>query len=73
MKKEIHPEVFPIVATCACGAQFKTRSTRKELHVDICSQCHPFYTGNEKIVDTEGRVERFTRRYNLQDKKQDKK
>ncbi len=60
MKKEIHPAYFPTAkATCACGATFVVGSTKKELSVEICSQCHPFYTGTDKIVDTAGRVERF--------------
>ena len=63
MKAEIHPEYFETTITCACGAIFKTRSTRKNLRVGICSQCHPFFTGQQKFVDTAGRVERFQRRY----------
>lgn len=60
MKKDIHPPYFPEAkATCACGAVFAVGSTQSELHVEICSQCHPFYTGGDKIVDTAGRVERF--------------
>ncbi|MDD5455849.1 MAG: 50S ribosomal protein L31 [Candidatus Margulisbacteria bacterium] len=63
MKKNIHPQVKEIVATCVCGAQYNTYSTKDEIRVDICGACHPFYTGSEKIMDTEGRVERFKRRY----------
>jgi large subunit ribosomal protein L31 len=63
MKAEIHPEYFETTITCACGAIFKTRSTRKNLRVGICSHCHPFFTGQQKFVDTAGRVERFQRRY----------
>jgi large subunit ribosomal protein L31 len=63
MKAEIHPEYFETTITCACGAVFKTRSTRKNLRVGICSQCHPFFTGQQKFIDTAGRVERFQRRY----------
>ena len=63
MKAEIHPEYFETTITCACGAIFKTRSTRKDLRVGICSQCHPFFTGQQKFIDTAGRVERFQRRY----------
>jgi large subunit ribosomal protein L31 len=63
MKAEIHPEYFETTITCACGAVFKTRSTRKNLRVGICSNCHPFFTGQQKYVDTAGRVERFQRRY----------
>ena len=65
MKAEIHPEYFETTITCACGAIFKTRSTRKNLRVGICSQCHPFFTGQQKFVDTAGRVERFQRKYGL--------
>ncbi len=67
MKPDIHPEYVEATVTCACGATFKTRSTKPEIRVEICSQCHPFYTGKQKIVDTEGRVEKFIRRYGLQD------
>jgi large subunit ribosomal protein L31 len=63
MKAEVHPEYFETTITCACGAVFKTRSTRKNLRVGICSNCHPFFTGQQKYVDTAGRVERFQRRY----------
>ncbi len=65
MKKGIHPEYYETTITCACGAQFKTRATVKDLKVDICSKCHPFFTGQQKYVDTAGRVERFKRRYGL--------
>jgi large subunit ribosomal protein L31 len=63
MKKGIHPDYFETVVKCSCGNSFVTRSTVKELHVELCSQCHPFYTGKQKLVDTGGRVERFNRRY----------
>jgi large subunit ribosomal protein L31 len=63
MKDKIHPTYIPARATCACGNQFVTRATVPEIRVDICSECHPFYTGRQKIMDTEGRVERFTQRY----------
>ena len=63
MKKGIHPELFEVVAHCACGNTFKTRSTIKELHLTICSQCHPFYTGKQKFVDTAGRIEKFEKRF----------
>lgn len=63
MKKAIHPEYDECVIRCACGNTIKTRSTRRELHVDICSACHPYYTGQQKLVDTAGRVERFRRKY----------
>ncbi len=63
MKKDIHPEYMETVVTCSCGNTFTTRSTKPELHVEICSQCHPFYTGKQKLVDSGGRVERFQRKY----------
>ena len=64
MKPEIHPAYNEITVTCACGETFKTRSTRKgDLHVEICSACHPFFTGKQKLVDTAGRVDRFNKRY----------
>lgn len=63
MKAEIHPEYHDVMVACACGAQFKTRSTKKDLRVEICSECHPFFTGKQKLVDTAGRVERFNTRY----------
>jgi len=66
MKPEIHPEYMECQVTCACGETFPTRSTRPELRVEICSQCHPFFSGQQRIVDTEGRVEQFIRRYGLQ-------
>lgn len=68
MKKGIHPDYVECTVTCGCGETFKTRSTKPELRVEICSKCHPFYTGTQKIMDTEGRVERFIKRYQLQDK-----
>jgi len=64
MKPGIHPEYAEITVTCACGETFKTRSTKKsDLHVEICSACHPFFTGKQKLVDTAGRVDRFNKRY----------
>lgn len=63
MKAEIHPEVHQTIIKCSCGAEFETLSTGENLHVDICSQCHPFFTGEEKFVDTAGRVELFQRKY----------
>jgi large subunit ribosomal protein L31 len=63
MKKNIHPELHEVVAHCACGAQFKTRSTANDLKVTLCSQCHPFFTGAQKFVDTAGRIEKFQKRY----------
>jgi large subunit ribosomal protein L31 len=62
MKPDIHPEYMLTDVTCSCGASFQTRSTKPELHVEICSNCHPFYTGKQKLMDTGGRVERFQRR-----------
>ena len=62
MKTDIHPEYVLATVTCSCGNTFHTRSTKPELHVEICSNCHPFYTGKQKLVDTGGRVERFQRR-----------
>jgi large subunit ribosomal protein L31 len=64
MKQGIHPDYNDIKVQCACGNVFTTRSTRKdELHVEICSECHPFFTGKQKLVDTAGRVDRFNKRY----------
>jgi large subunit ribosomal protein L31 len=65
MKPKIHPEYRTITVTCSCGNTWDTRSTlaRDDLHVEVCSQCHPFYTGKQKIVDTAGRVERFRQKY----------
>ena len=66
VKQGIHPKYFDIEARCACGATWHTRSTKQELHLEICSNCHPFFTGRQKLIDTEGRVERFTRKYGAQ-------
>ncbi len=63
MKAKIHPDYHEVTAHCACGNTFKTRSTKSELRLEICSQCHPFFTGKAKLVDTAGRVERFQKRY----------
>lgn len=65
MKNGIHPKYEEAVVSCACGNTFKTRSTKPNIRVEICNVCHPFYTGRQKIVDTEGRVEKFMQRYNL--------
>jgi large subunit ribosomal protein L31 len=62
MKTDIHPEYVEANVHCACGNSFQTRATKSDLHVDICSNCHPFFTGQQRIVDTAGRVERFTKR-----------
>ena len=66
MKQGIHPKYFDVEARCACGATWKTKSTKPELHLEICSNCHPFFTGRQKIVDAEGRVERFTKKFGAQ-------
>ena len=70
MKQGIHPEYVVATVHCSCGNTFTTRSTRSELRVEICSNCHPFYTGKQKLVDTGGRVERFQRRYAKQQAEQ---
>jgi large subunit ribosomal protein L31 len=62
MKKDIHPQYEEATVHCSCGNTFTTRSTKKELHVELCSQCHPFYTGKQKLVDSGGRVDRFKKR-----------
>jgi large subunit ribosomal protein L31 len=63
MKTDIHPNYVTAQVHCSCGNTFVTRSTTSELHVELCNECHPFYTGKQKLVDTGGRVERFERRY----------
>jgi len=63
VKAEIHPEYLVAKVTCSCGNAFETRSTKGDLQVEICSACHPFYTGKQKIVDTEGRVERYYKKF----------
>jgi len=63
MKADIHPHYETSNVRCSCGNTFTTRSTKDELHVELCNECHPFYTGKQKLVDTGGRVERFQRRY----------
>ena len=70
MKKGIHPEYKESTIVCACGNTIHTRSTKQNIHVEICSKCHPFYTGKQKLVDSAGRVERFRKRYTQ--KKQEK-
>jgi large subunit ribosomal protein L31 len=65
VKKDIHPQYEETTITCHCGAIIHTRSTKKNLKLEICSKCHPFFTGKQKLVDTTGRVERFQRRYGL--------
>lgn len=68
MKKDIHPKYEETAIVCACGATVQTRSTRKGIHVEICSQCHPFFTGEKKYVDTAGRIDRFKKRYSKKEK-----
>jgi large subunit ribosomal protein L31 len=63
MKEKIHPEYHNVIASCACGATFVTSSNEEEVRVDICSHCHPLFTGQQKLLDSEGRVERFKKRY----------
>ena len=73
MKKDIHPKINDVTAKCVCGNSFKTTSTEKEISVDICAACHPFFTGTQKFVDTAGRIERFQQRYKKDEKKVAKK
>lgn len=68
MKADIHPKYGECSVTCACGNKFTTRSTKKEIHLEICSQCHPFFTGKQKFVDTAGRVDKFRKRFNWEGK-----
>jgi large subunit ribosomal protein L31 len=63
MKADIHPNYQTVTVRCACGNTWQTRSTSKDIHVEICSQCHPYYTGKQKLMDTAGRIERFRQRY----------
>lgn len=63
MKKDIHPEYNEVEITCICGNRIKTRSTKDNIQVEICSKCHPFFTGKQKLVDTAGRIDRFRRKY----------
>ena len=66
MKKDIHPKVYEVEVTCvSCGSKFKTHSTSKDIHVDTCSNCHPFYTGKQRFVSSDGRVDRFNKKYGL--------
>jgi large subunit ribosomal protein L31 len=71
MKKDIHPKVFETIIKCACGATYETKSTQKEIRVEICSSCHPFYTGKQKFLDTAGRIERFQKKYRKASEKKD--
>jgi len=63
MKKDIHPELHPVTIRCACGNAIQTRSTVEDIHVTLCSKCHPFYTGAQKFVDTAGRIEKFQKKF----------
>lgn len=63
MKKAIHPELHEITARCACGNNFKTRSTRDDISITLCAKCHPFYTGDQKLVDTAGQIEKFNKKF----------
>ena len=65
MKSEIHPKYHNVTVSCACGNQFETRSTKKEIRLEICSACHPFFTGKQKLIDTAGRIERFQKKYGI--------
>lgn len=65
MRSEIHPEYQAATVRCGCGESWETRSTKAEIRIEVCSTCHPFYTGEQRIVDTAGRVERFRRRYGI--------
>jgi large subunit ribosomal protein L31 len=69
MKEGIHPEYPPATVSCACGNTFVTRSTRGDFQVDVCSNCHPFYTGTQKLIDAAGRVDRFRKRYEAKEAK----
>ena len=70
MKAGIHPEYLEATVTCACGNTFKTRSTKGSFNVDICAECHPFYTGKQKLLDSAGRIERFNKKYTKQSQQQ---
>jgi len=68
LKKDIHPKYQVVTVTCACGNTWQTRSTAKAIKLEICSNCHPFFTGKQKLVDTAGRVEKFQRKYGIKEK-----
>jgi large subunit ribosomal protein L31 len=72
VREGIHPKYEQVEVRCACGNTFTTRSTKSELHLEICSACHPFFTGRQKLIDTEGRVERFTKKFGVQTSEQRK-
>jgi large subunit ribosomal protein L31 len=63
MKEKIHPKYHNVTVTCACGNRFETRSTKAEIRLEICSACHPFFTGKQKLIDTAGRIEKFQKKY----------
>jgi large subunit ribosomal protein L31 len=65
VKQKLHPKYEPTTILCACGTKIETRSTSKDIHVEICSSCHPFFTGKQKIVDSAGRIEKFKKKYNI--------
>ena len=67
MKEGIHPQYHRTTIKCACGTEIETSSTKENIHVEICSNCHPFFTGKQKLVDTGGRVDRFKKKFNIQD------
>jgi large subunit ribosomal protein L31 len=67
MKKDIHPKYNQVTITCACGNKIETRSTANLTHVEICSACHPFFSGKQKLIDTAGRIERFRKKYNIKE------
>jgi len=67
MKQGIHPKYEPVTITCVCGNKIETRSTAKDIKLEICSSCHPFFTGKQKLIDTAGRVERFKKRYSIKE------
>ncbi len=73
MKPDVHPEYVETTITCACGNSIETRSTVSNLRVEICSNCHPFHTGKQKLVDTAGMVERYRRRYKIEEKEEAEK
>jgi large subunit ribosomal protein L31 len=73
VKDGIHPKYYDVEVRCACGNTFKTRSTKPQLHLEICSNCHPFFTGRQKLIDTEGRIERFTKKFGAQTSESRKK
>ncbi|MEO8226234.1 MAG: 50S ribosomal protein L31 [Gemmatimonadota bacterium] len=67
MKADLHPKYQKLTAQCACGNTFETRSTAESIHVEVCAQCHPFFTGKQRMIDTAGRVDRFRKRYQTND------